>query len=121
VEHEKFEKAKSILEQHPDLRLDGINGDGFTPLDLVSGLYFIFESLFSPPSSINFQICSVCLVSLAALMACLLCFVPTARYQHLLFKCCFFAADTNSINQTNKKGGTYHSLISLSFLDVYGL
>ena len=36
VEHEKFEKAKSILEQHPDLRLDGINSDGFTPLDLVS-------------------------------------------------------------------------------------
>jgi hypothetical protein len=35
VEHEKLEKAKSILEQHPDLRLDGINGDGFTPLDLV--------------------------------------------------------------------------------------
>jgi hypothetical protein len=37
VEHEKFEKAKSILEQHPDLRLDGINSDGFTPLDLVRG------------------------------------------------------------------------------------
>lgn len=35
VEHEKLEKAKSILEQHPDLRLDTINGDGFTPLDLV--------------------------------------------------------------------------------------
>ena len=35
VEHEKFEKAKSILEQHAHLRLDGINSDGFTPLDLV--------------------------------------------------------------------------------------
>lgn len=35
AEHDKVDKARSILEAHPDLRLDASNSDGFTPLDLA--------------------------------------------------------------------------------------